>query len=176
MRASPCISAFTASSDAMSFTSWAWSGGRPSQVRTGWSKDRAVVEVRLARQQVLTGPDPLRLSVVVDEAALRRPAGSEETMRRQMTHLLETAELPRVTLQVIPFRRGRHPGSTGPFTILEFPEQQDPEAVYLENLAGELFVEEPADVDRFRSAFERLAAIADSPEDTIHMIAGLTQA
>jgi transcriptional regulator with XRE-family HTH domain len=133
------------------------------------------VEVRLARQQVLTGPDPLRLSVVIDEAALHRPAGSEETMRRQMAHLLETAELPRITLQVIPFRKGRHPGSTGPFTILEFPEQQDPEAVYLENLAGELFVEEPADVDRFRSAFERLAAIADSPEDTIHMIAGLAR-
>ncbi|WP_067475452.1 helix-turn-helix domain-containing protein [Actinomadura hibisca] len=131
------------------------------------------VDIRLARQSILTSGDPLRLLAVVDEAALRRPAGDETVMRAQLEHLLEAAELPRVTLLVIPFRKGRHPGTTGPFTILEFPERLDPDAVYVENVAGELFIEEPSDVDRFRIAFERLTAVAESPEDTIKMIAGL---
>jgi transcriptional regulator with XRE-family HTH domain len=131
------------------------------------------VEVRVARQEILTGSDPIRLVAVIDEAALRRPAGSDEVMRAQLEQLINMATRPKTTVLVIPFRKGRHPGTTGPFTILEFPQRLDPDAVYIENVAGELFLEEPADVDRFRIAFERLTALAESPEDTIKMIAEL---
>lgn len=129
------------------------------------------VDVRVKRQEVLTGDDPIRVWAVLDEAALVRPAGSDAVMQAQMRQLLEMAELPKVTLQVIPFCKGTHPGTKGPFTILEFPERADPDAVYVENVAGELFIEEPEEVDRFRIAFERLTAVADSPEDTMAMIA-----
>ncbi|MBC6471061.1 helix-turn-helix domain-containing protein [Actinomadura alba] len=133
------------------------------------------VEIRMARQQILTGEDPLRLWAVIDEAALQRPAGGDVVMRAQMQHLIKVAELPKVTLQVIPFSSGTHPGTKGPFTILEFRERQDPDAVYVENVAGELFIEEPEEVDSFRIAFERLTAVAKSPEDTIATIAGLAR-
>jgi hypothetical protein len=75
-----------------------------------------------------------------------------------------------VALQVIPFDAGTHAGTQGPFTILEFPDREDPDAVYVETLAGELLVEEPLDVDRFRVAFEKLTAIAASPADTITLL------
>jgi hypothetical protein len=133
------------------------------------------VEIRMARQEILTGDDPARLWAVIDEAALRRSAGGEAVMRAQMEHLVEVANLPKVTIQVIPFSRGTHPGTKGPFTILEFPDREDPDAVYIENVAGELFVEEPVDVDRFRIAFERLTAVAESPEDTIRLVTELVE-
>lgn len=133
------------------------------------------VEIRMARQEILTGDDPVRLWAVIDEAALRRSAGGEAVMRAQMEHLVEVANLPKVTIQVIPFSRGTHPGTKGPFTILEFPDREDPDAVYIENVAGELFVEEPVDVDRFRIAFERLTAVAESPEDTIRLVTELVE-
>jgi hypothetical protein len=134
------------------------------------------VEVRLTRQEILTGSAPLRLVAVIDEAALRRPAGNEAVMRAQLQHLLEMTDHPKITTLLIPFKKGRHPGTTGPFTILEFPERLDPDAVYMENVAGELYVEEPVDVDRFHMAFERLMALADSPEDTIKAIAEFLKA
>lgn len=131
------------------------------------------VEIRMARQEVLNREDPLRFSAVLDEAALRRRVGSEESMRGQLRHLLEIAKLPKVTLQVIPFNAGPHPGALGPFAILEFPDVGDPNAVYVENLAGELFIEQLHEVDRFAVAFQRLTAVALGPEDTITMIAAI---
>jgi transcriptional regulator with XRE-family HTH domain len=129
------------------------------------------VEVRVARQDVLNRDDPLRFSAVLDEAVLHRRVGSAEVMRAQLRHLLEVAQLPRVTLQVIPYDAGPHPGALGPFAILKFADPADPEAVYVENLAGELFVEEPSEVERFQIAFQRLVAVALSPSDTIATIA-----
>ncbi|MFD0851040.1 helix-turn-helix domain-containing protein [Actinomadura adrarensis] len=131
------------------------------------------VEVRMARQEVLTQSDALRLWVVLDEAALHRQGGGTAVMREQMKRLLEAAELPKVTIQVIPYSAGPHPGATGPFSILKFPDLADPEAVYVENLAGELFIENPDEVQPFQIAFQRLVAVALSPQDTIAMIARL---
>jgi transcriptional regulator with XRE-family HTH domain len=128
------------------------------------------VAVRAERQKVLTRDDSLRFSAVVDEAALRRNVGSPEVMREQLAHLLEMVKLPRVTLQVIPFDAGPHPGVLGPFAIIKFTDPADLEAVYVENLAGQFFFEEPAQVDRYQVAFQRLVAVALSPEDTIKFI------
>lgn len=129
------------------------------------------VAVRAERQKVLTRDDPLRFSAVIDEAALRRRVGGPEVMREQLARLLEVAELPKVTLQVIPFEAGPHPGVLGPFAIVKFANPADSEAVYVENLAGQYFFEEPEQVDRYQVAFQRLVAVALSPKDTISHIA-----
>lgn len=129
------------------------------------------VEIRTRRQETLTREqDPLRLWAVIDEATLHREVGSPEIMRAQMGHLLEIAELPRVTLQVIPFSAGAHPGAAGPFSVLQFSDLA-PEAVYVENLAGELYVEQPEQVEEFRRGFRQLTAVALSPTATIRRIA-----
>jgi hypothetical protein len=129
------------------------------------------VAVRAERQKVLTRDDPLRFSAVIDEAALRRRVGGPEVMREQLARLLEVAELPKVTLQVIPFEAGPHPGVLGPFAIVKFANPADSEAVYVENLAGQYFFEESEQVDRYQVAFQRLVAVALSPKDTIRHIA-----
>jgi transcriptional regulator with XRE-family HTH domain len=130
------------------------------------------VEVRTARQELLTRiDDPLRLWAVMDEAALRRPVAGPETMRTQMQHLLELARLPKVTLQVIPFSAGAHPGTAGAFSLLEFPHPDDPEAAYVETVGGELFVENREEVKEYQLAFRRLTAFAADPANTLELIA-----
>lgn len=128
------------------------------------------VEVRMARQAVLHREDPLRFSVVIDEAVLRRQVGSRDVMRAQLRQLLELAELPRVTIQVIPFEAGAHPGTLGPFAVLRFADPADLASGYVENPAGELFIEQASEVERFQVAFQRLVAVALPPADTIDFI------
>ena len=72
------------------------------------------VGVRMRRQDRINVPeDPLRLWAVVDEAALRRVVGDRQLMREQLEHLVEQSQLPHVTVQVLPFDMGAHPGSPG---------------------------------------------------------------
>ena len=72
------------------------------------------VSLRMARQRLLEGEDPLHLWAVVDEAALRRPLGGPAVMRGQIPHLIEVTAMPNVTLQVIPFHSGGHAAAGRP--------------------------------------------------------------
>jgi transcriptional regulator with XRE-family HTH domain len=125
------------------------------------------VEVRAARQERLTADDdPPQLWAVLNEAVIRRDAGGAAVMRAQLGHLAELSGLPNVTIQVLPFSAGVHPAMDGSFSILGFPVTSDPAVVYLENQAGSVYLEEPADVESFSRMFSHLIAKALSPEDS----------
>lgn len=128
------------------------------------------VEVRMERQRILAREDRPRLWAVIDEAVIRRVVGGPEVMREQLRHLIECAEQGKTTLQVVPFGAGAHAGTTGPFIILDFPEPTDPSVVYVETLAGDLYLEERADVDRYTLAFDRLLAAALHPDDSVRLV------
>jgi transcriptional regulator with XRE-family HTH domain len=128
------------------------------------------VEVRLARQEILTRDDRPRLWAVIDEAVIHRLVGGPAVMRNQFKHLVDTAEQGRTTIQVVPYRAGAHAGTTGPFVILNFPEPSDPAVVYVETLAGDIYLEQRADVDRYTLAFDRLLAAALHPDDSVRLI------
>jgi transcriptional regulator with XRE-family HTH domain len=128
------------------------------------------VEVRMARQQILVRADRPRLWCVIDEAAIRRVVGGAEVMRGQLRHLADCAEQGKTTIQVVPFDAGAHAGTTGPFVILEFLEPTDPAVVYVETLAGDIYLEERTDVDRYTLAFDRLLAAALHPDDSVRLI------
>lgn len=83
------------------------------------------VEVRMRRQQRLTGEDAPDAWFVLDEAVLHRWIGGPEVMRNQLLHLKEMARRPNITIQVVPFKTGMHPGMIGSFTIFEFPSDGD---------------------------------------------------
>jgi transcriptional regulator with XRE-family HTH domain len=128
------------------------------------------VQVRMERQRILTREDRPRLWAVIDEAVIRRAVGGPEVMAEQLRHLIECAEQGKTTLQVVPFSAGAHAGTTGPFIILDFPEPTDPSVVYVETLAGDLYLEERADVDRYTLAFDRLLAAALHPDDSVRLV------
>ncbi|RZU50133.1 helix-turn-helix protein [Krasilnikovia cinnamomea] len=127
------------------------------------------VEVRMRRQQALTKPSKLSLWAILDEAVIRRKVGGDALMREQLEHLIAASRRPNVTIQVVPFGAGAHLGMPGSFLTLEFSDP-DPPLIYTENSGGGLFLEQDADVARYRSSFQRLAAQALSPDDTLRMI------
>lgn len=128
------------------------------------------VEVRLRRQASLHREDPPALWVVLDEAAIRRRVGGAETMAEQMSHLAHIASLPHVDVQVVPFGVGAHPGSPGGFVILGFADPADRDVVYIETMAGDLYPEGDAEVQSAAQAFDRLRAMALSPDDSVSII------
>jgi transcriptional regulator with XRE-family HTH domain len=128
------------------------------------------VEVRMERQALLHSENPVNLWGIVDEAALRRQVGGQEVMQAQFQHLIEVSELPHVTFQVIPFDAGAHPGMPGSFILLQFGDAAIPDVIYVDTMAGELFLEEVADVRRYKLVFEHLRAVAASPEASLSLV------
>jgi transcriptional regulator with XRE-family HTH domain len=132
------------------------------------------VQVRMERQTILSPEraerDPLEFWAVIDEAALRREVGGRSVMHAQLGRLVELAELPNVTVQVIPFDRGHYRGMDNSFSRLRFGATV-PDIVHVEGLAGDLFLESEAEVDRFSLVFDHLRATALSPRDSNALIA-----
>lgn len=125
---------------------------------------------RQARQQLLFDQEPPQYWAVIDEAVLCRPVGGPKAMAAQLAQLIELASLPHVTLQVIPLESGAHAGMEGPFVILGFPEQADPDVVYVENTNIGVYMEEPPEILEYTLKFDHLRAGALGPDATLEKI------
>jgi hypothetical protein len=134
------------------------------------------VKARLFRQERLAHSEaPLRLAAIVDEAVLTRPIGGVEVLKAQLKHLVDAADLPTVCLQVLPHSPRAHPGMRGGFTILRFTEEEDPDLLYVDQVAGSVQAEEPEQVREAKLVFDRLRSEALSPSESaafIERIAG----
>jgi transcriptional regulator with XRE-family HTH domain len=124
------------------------------------------VALRMKRQALLRRPNPPRTWSVMDEAVLRRPVGGRAVMRAQFQYLMEVAELPQVTLQVVPFASGGHPGESGSFTVLRFEERDLPDVVYLEQLTGAIYLDQRPEVEHYLEVVDELSAEALTPDAT----------
>jgi len=129
------------------------------------------VELRMRRRELLTRPDPPHLWVVMDEAVLVRPVGGRAVMRAQLRHLAEICSMPTVTVQVVPFSAGGHAAAGGAFTLLRFAEPGVPDIVYLEQLTGALYIDKPAEVERYQKVMDRLCVDAEPDRRTPDIIA-----
>lgn len=105
-------------------------------------------EVRQARQDRLPGENAPAVHAILGEGVLRRVVGGREVMIEQLKRIVTLADSDNVTVQVLPFEAGAHPGMVSPFHILKFPEDAPP-AVYLENDRGAVYLERPGDVERY---------------------------
>ena len=125
----------------------------------------SLVKIRMKRQELLDRPDGPLLFFILDEAVIRRLVGGKDAMHRQLVRLVELGRRPNVTIEVVPFSAGAHPGLRGPFVVLEFPDPEDDDVLYLENSGGDLISrEEPDQVLPYREAFEQLREISLGPE------------
>ncbi|MFJ7337893.1 helix-turn-helix domain-containing protein [Streptomyces sp. NPDC101116] len=134
-----------------------------------------LVEVRLARQAVLTRESPVNLWAIIAEGALHTTCLGEGVMRDQLSRLLERSRRPNVTIQVLPSDAPPHVGQMGSYSILSFEEQADLDVVHVESLTSALYVEESEHVGVYRDAFERLRAAALSPELSAQRIAEIRE-
>ncbi|MEV0120839.1 helix-turn-helix transcriptional regulator [Streptomyces sp. NPDC050703] len=134
------------------------------------------VQVRMRRQERISAPEnPLRLWTVLDESALRRVVGSRHLMRDQLEHLVEQSQLPHVTVQVIPFDMGAHPGLNGQYAILEFPDAADSSVVYIEGVTSDLYLEKANDVQQYSVMYEHLRAQALNVDQSRQLIADIAK-
>ncbi|MCX5333388.1 MULTISPECIES: helix-turn-helix transcriptional regulator [unclassified Streptomyces] len=149
------------------------SGALPEATPTDIDKR---VQVRLRRQERISAADnPLRLWAVLDEAALRREVGNRQVMIEQLEHLIEMSQLPHVTVQMIPFTMGAHPGVSGQYAILEFPDAADSSVVYIEGVTSDLYLEKAQDVQKYSVMYEHLRAQALNVDQSREFISGIAK-
>ncbi|OKI40794.1 helix-turn-helix domain-containing protein [Micromonospora sp. CB01531] len=149
---------------------------RPSV--TEEERERAV-EVRLQRQGLLSRrlPKPPRLDAVLSEAVLRRAVGNRSVMVGQLSRLIEAAELPNVSVRVLPFAVGPHSGAVaGSFVILDFPAPKggraapEPSVAYSESLTSAIYLDKPEELAAYRAAWKSLEALALDEAQSTDMI------
>lgn len=118
------------------------------------------VSLRMARQALVRRTiDPPALQVALNESVLRRTVGGHQVMAAQLQRLAEASELPNVSLRVVPFAAGFHPGVlSGSFNILRFPlngggQESEPPTVYADLYTGALYLDKPGEIDRYTKAY-----------------------
>jgi transcriptional regulator with XRE-family HTH domain len=132
------------------------------------------VEGRMARQQRILFAEPVpRFEAVVDESVLHRIVGSPAIMQAQLRQLLELSDLPAVILRAIPYEAGALPAPISKFIILSFAQPTVSDVVQVEGLTGELYLDDPSDVEVYNLTFTALKDLAATPERTHDIIASL---
>jgi len=116
----------------------------------------------------------LRLWAIIDEVALRRPVGGADLMRAQLEHLLDISVRPGLTLQVTPFLTGASYAAPCSFSILSFATDDLPDVVYVEQLTSAMYLDKPADVERYAEAMDQIRASSYTPEQTKELIRTMT--
>ncbi|HEY4464008.1 MAG TPA: helix-turn-helix transcriptional regulator [Streptosporangiaceae bacterium] len=145
-------------------------------VRPGYDDESVErrVTARLVRQKALLDRENSpELLCVLNEAVLRRQVGDGHVMAAQLRALADAAARPHLALQVLPFSAGAHAALEGGFVLIEFPDAQDPDVVYVEGIMGDLYLESVEEIKRYQLAFERIQTVALSSQETLALISAL---
>jgi len=137
----------------------------PNNELEGFAEER-----RRWEEHLLVGPDPIRLWVVLGEAALHHQVGGPATMAEQLDYLCEMAQRPNITVAVIPFEHGTH-GGLAPFTLLRFSEPLDPETAYLPDPLGGHWIRDAQQVADLGGVFEDLLGLHPDLDKNLRLIA-----
>jgi hypothetical protein len=129
------------------------------------------VQARMDRQVVITRAKPVTLIAVMDEAALRRVVGSPHVMAEQMRHLQALGQEPHITIQVIPFSAGAHPGMPGSLAVATFGKPAEQPVVYSDGMTGDVLLDSEHDVEHYTEIFAATQAKALDPTDSLALIA-----
>ncbi|MFE6287044.1 helix-turn-helix domain-containing protein [Streptomyces sp. NPDC057877] len=131
---------------------------------------RRRVELRTKRTELLHRADPPQLWAIIDESVLLRVLGSTDIMRDQLTHLLEMARRPHVTVQVVPLDVTNASAPSIPVTYLRFGGLDLPDVVYLEHIRSAHFLEDQDETEEYRLVLDRLADEALEPQESLERI------
>ncbi|MPZ83918.1 MAG: helix-turn-helix domain-containing protein [Actinophytocola sp.] len=128
---------------------------------------RRWAEIRARRQELITAESGPDLSFILDESTLYRQIGDNATMREQLEKLKETAEHPRVSIQILPYSAGIHKGMKSSFEIFELSEEPEDYALLLEQPYKDQLIQETSDETmEFVQIFFELEKIALPASET----------
>lgn len=131
------------------------------------------VELSLARQESLVKDEPLQVWAILDESVLHRVVGGRSVMRGQLRHLIELAQRPNVTVQLLPFDSRPVLITVESFEVLTFPEPGAGPIVHIEHSTGGLYLERSEDVGEYRARVDHLIANGAGLQDTLSRIAAM---
>ena len=130
-------------------------------------KVAAMVKLRTTRRDLLTSDNAPKFSFMLDESVIHRLVGIPSITSQQLEHLVNVAKLPNVTVRVVPFSAGLHPGMKGPFEVVEFDDTPDENIVFVEEQSGIFISEDSSETDSYLEAFRRIAEKSLSPSDSV---------
>jgi transcriptional regulator with XRE-family HTH domain len=129
---------------------------------------KTLVEVRMKRQELLLDQSkPPLLFFILDEAVIHRLIGDENLRQGQLEKLISLADRPEVTIEIVPFSAGVHPGVAENFNILEFGGSADNDILYFESAREAIFSHDSTEeITIYRELFEDLRNISLGPKGT----------
>jgi transcriptional regulator with XRE-family HTH domain len=128
------------------------------------------VEARLERQELLNREDSRELFFIVDEGVVRHVVGGPAVMVGQLRHLIALGQRPDVTFRIVSFATGAHVGLQGPFVLLEFPQPEDADVVFLEGRETAIFQDDDEKTSQYLNAFFELEQVALSEEESLELM------
>ncbi|WP_370012696.1 helix-turn-helix domain-containing protein [Nocardia cyriacigeorgica] len=138
---------------------------------------RQRVKVRLDRQSLLTREPPPELNVVLNEAVITRPIGTDGLMTRQIEHLLDLMKRPNVTIRILPWTAGMHGGMSAgnSFQLLTFPDDPsgepiEPPLAYVDTLTGAMYLQKSDEVAAYERVWRDIDKKALSVSDSKNLI------
>lgn len=131
-------------------------------------------DARLTRQRILDNPEQ-QFWFILDEAALRRAAGSKEIMKEQIMRLVEVIDRPNVELQIVPFGVGYYMGQAHSYMIFGYDTKPAVDIVYLEQHDGGEYVDDTGRTPRYQTLWEQQKAAAMGPEQTRRFLLDLAR-
>jgi transcriptional regulator with XRE-family HTH domain len=127
-----------------------------------------LVAKRMERQEILTGQNPPQIVAVFDENAVRRMIGDHEVMRNQIRHLIEMAERPNITVQIVPNDKGSYAGLPGAFTVLGY--EDEPDVVYREGYTTGQLTNDPDEIREYTRFYNLIRGAAISADETLKLL------
>lgn len=124
--------------------------------------------MRVGRRDVLTKRNPVNLTSLIGEWALRQPIAESAMMVDQLRQVIDMADRPNVVMRVVPAATRWHPGLLGPIKMLRF--QRGKPIVYLEHHRASAFVFEDAETADYEEALEWISGLAMSPQESTAFI------
>jgi transcriptional regulator with XRE-family HTH domain len=137
---------------------------------SGTERVAALVDLRTRRRELLTSENAPKFSFVMDESVIHRLVGSAAIVSKQLLHLISVADLPNVTVQIVPFTAGLYPGTKGPFKVVQFADAPDEDIVFLESSRGDVISDDQNQAKNYLEAFERITERALKPSESIRLL------
>lgn len=131
------------------------------------------IEVRMRRQERITGTDPIRAVVVMGESALWQQIGGAAVLADQLQHLLGlVAKYPdTLDLRIVPFTSGgcgAMGGST--FHLLTFPSPRLPKLAWQETAVTTELVHDELRLREYRASFAEVLDHAANADESVKLI------
>lgn len=132
---------------------------------------RRRIEITDRRQELLRSDKSLQVDAVLTEGALRTEVGGPDVLRDQLATLAKLADLPNVSIRVVPFSVGAYPAMGSPFDILTFDETNYEDVVYLDSAGSGVLFQDSTTVGRYMLRFVGVREIALDVSTSRAMIA-----